>query len=396
MRIFFLCGFLTCVLFSSGQTTYTIDYIAEPLGSSCNVFGVNQTVDGFVHQSTKGFPNFVGNPDYYVNLPCKRNSVSSQVGTEYQILFPFKQNYKYQVNVYYRGTVASPSEFYPMITLALNSTKKAQVTSTSCTGPQSTSQTGLWFSGAAGPSFAWGSSLINSNALPQNYESLTIGSFPWPGSSVTGMQSIQIRQIQITEIPPPPPPVTITNNVISFATPFQYMEDISITGSTPDVSSGTYTYEWVVAPYSMGSPQTSTLNNFAISILQGSSVVNSSYTLQRKIISSTGVESLSNVLDMPKPTSNIVLSIAELPGNQKNGTKFIAGSAANFTISNPVSGVKYVWYYYHRYAPNNSAVTLVPTPAAGSNYSFTVGSYTGFPSGSPYYDILSVWGSDGS
>src|SRR5882757_8397024 len=104
MKLLLLSAFLSCFIIGKGQTTtYTIDYSYKTLGTSCNVFSVNQTVDNYVHQTTIASPNFVGNPDYYINLPCKRNSTTSQSGTEYQILFPFKKGYKYQINAYYRG-----------------------------------------------------------------------------------------------------------------------------------------------------------------------------------------------------------------------------------------------------------------------------------------------------
>ena len=195
--------FLVCFSIGNAQTTYTIDFSYKSLGTSCNVFSVDKNVDNYIHQSTIGFSTFVGNPDYYVNLQCKRNSSTTQVGTEYQVLFPFKKDYKYQINAYYRGTVTSGSEFYPMLAFGFNTTKKTQNTSTSCSGPQAISSSG-YTTASTGSNFAWSASpIVSTITLTQNYESLSVGSIPWPNNSATGVQNVQVRKIQITEIPPP-------------------------------------------------------------------------------------------------------------------------------------------------------------------------------------------------
>jgi hypothetical protein len=204
--------FLVCFSIGNAQTTYTIDFAYKSLGTSCNVFSVDKNVDNYIHQTTIGFPNFVGNPDYYANLPCKRNSSTSQVGTEYQILFPFKKGYKYTINAYCRGTISNNTEFYPMLAIGLNATKKAQNTSTNCSGPKPISMSGYTYS-STGSRFAWAASpIITTGELTQDYQSLSVASTPWPSSGATGIQTVQVRKIQITEeivaIPPPPPPTS--------------------------------------------------------------------------------------------------------------------------------------------------------------------------------------------
>lgn len=213
MRFFLLSIFLASFVASNAQTNYVIDYAYKNIKTGCNTFSDEIKVDEYTHQTTKGAPNFVGIPDYYVNLPCKRNSIVSQTGTEYQIIFPFKKNYKYQVTVYYKGTLSSPNinEPYPKLALMLNPTKKPKITSTACSGPQSIDGTN-YLTAASGSGFAWPTSaIINTNALTQDYESLSIASIPWESPIATGLQSIQVRKIQITETAPiiiPPAPTT--------------------------------------------------------------------------------------------------------------------------------------------------------------------------------------------
>jgi len=398
MKSFFLFAFLAFFITGNGQTTYTIDYTGESPGTGCNVFGVNKTIDNYIHQTTKGFPSFVANPDYYVNLPCKRNSPISQDGTDYQIIFPFKKDYKYQINAYYKGTITTPNsgELYPVLALTLNSTKKTQNTSTNCSGPQAIDQFDYLAKAASGSGFAWSASpIINTNALTQNYESLSIASIPWEGSATTGVQSIQVRKIQITEIAPAPV-VTISNNNISFNTPYQYLEDIDIVGTTPVISSGSYTYEWIIDGGPI-TPHTNLLDAYYIKVLENNTLLpTATHTVQRKITGSTGVVSYSNALTLPKPSSNIQLSIVDLPGNQKVGADYVAGSNANFTLSNTTPGVKYVWYYYHRYASSQTAFVLGQSPDIGTSYSITVGNYSPGPNALPFYERLMIFGSDGS
>lgn len=203
---------LTNVAYSQ-STTYSIDYSYETLNANCNVFQTALQVDGFNHESTIGFPTFTGATTYYVNLQCKRNSSSSQVGTEYQIIFPFKKYYKYQINIQAKGTVSNSNEYYPMVGLKLNEVEKTHNTSGSCTaGPQAIAISDYDATASVGSSLAWNLQPIidMSSALTKNYESLSIGAIPWPGSA-TGTQSVQVRAIQIveTQVYFPVPPVAV-------------------------------------------------------------------------------------------------------------------------------------------------------------------------------------------
>jgi hypothetical protein len=208
--IFFICLFC-CSIVNAQTTTYEIDYSYDlGLGASCNVFSAEKTINGFKHQTTKGFPNYIVNTQIgsHINLACKRNSSSSQSGTDYQILFPFKKNYKYQINVYYKSTYAS-GEFSPMIGVRMNATKKTHNTSVSCSGPQSIDFMEYEGQGSAGLSFAWPTTpLISTGVLTQDYESLSIASFPLSAYQATQVQGIQVRTVRIVEIAPPPTGIT--------------------------------------------------------------------------------------------------------------------------------------------------------------------------------------------
>ncbi len=196
-----LCSALFCAV-PKAQTTYTIDFSYETINANCNVFASATTVDNFVHKSTIGFPKYTAAPDYFVDLPCKRNSQTSQVGTEYQIIFPFKKDYRYTINAYYKGTKTNTNDFYPLIGLGLNETEKAHNTATTCTGPQSIQFTNLTL-GASGPTFAWAASpMISTTPLSKNYASLSVAGYPWEGSTASGNCAIQVRAITIVEYAP--------------------------------------------------------------------------------------------------------------------------------------------------------------------------------------------------
>ena len=221
---------------SAQTTTYEIDYSYDVgLGSSCNVFSTEKTINGFKHQTTKGTPKYTidTHNGSHINLACKRNSSSSQLGTDYQILFPFKKDYKYQINVLYKGAYAS-GEFVPIIGLKMNTAKKTHNTSVSCTGAQSIDIGQYQGQGVSGPSFAWSSSpLITTGALTQNYESLSIASLTTQSPLTTQTQEIQVRTVRIVEIAPTPPIPTVAND--------DYTGAITLTpdASTP-VSGTTY------------------------------------------------------------------------------------------------------------------------------------------------------------
>jgi hypothetical protein len=179
---------------------HSIDFGYKTLNTSCNVFATGIDVDGRTHQTTIGYPTFSGAPDYLLNLPCRRISQSSETGTEYQILFPFKKGYKYSINVQYSGTVSGANESYPQLALKLNITKKSQQSSTSCGTTQSISPAGYSGYAASGSGLAWASSpIISTGELDKDYESLSVASLPWPSSTSTGNQSIRVRKITITE-----------------------------------------------------------------------------------------------------------------------------------------------------------------------------------------------------
>lgn len=189
-----------CISYAQAQNTYTIDFSYETLNNNCNVFASNVTVDGYVHQTTVGFPKYTAATDYFVNLPCKRNSSTSQLGTEYQIKFLFKKDHKYNINVYYKGTVQGPSDFYPAIALRLNPTALTHYTSTSCAGPQAISQNYTAY-GTAGSNWAWVNNLISTPVLATDYQSLSVAGYP-QGTSAGGSNAVQVRIITIIEYPP--------------------------------------------------------------------------------------------------------------------------------------------------------------------------------------------------
>ena len=192
MKRFTFLALLLCSYFAYSQDhTYTIDMSYESLSTTaCNIFATATTVDNFVHKSTIGFPTFSGNSDYCINLPC---NVSGSLGTEYQIVFPFKQGNTYTITPLYRGVTTNG--LYPVLAFGLNETEKTHNTSTTCTGPKNVSQNYNFYA-TSGSTFAWTApgQEFNTGALLKNYASLSVASYPDQSSGTLQVRTIVIRE----------------------------------------------------------------------------------------------------------------------------------------------------------------------------------------------------------
>jgi hypothetical protein len=80
------------------------------LGSACNVFAQPTTFQGYVHQTTLGFPNYVFGSQYggVINL-ANQNSGTGVKSTQYQINFHFKKGFNYSLSAYGYCNTASPN-----------------------------------------------------------------------------------------------------------------------------------------------------------------------------------------------------------------------------------------------------------------------------------------------
>ncbi|MDA3616006.1 hypothetical protein [Polluticaenibacter yanchengensis] len=189
--------FATCIY--AQTTTYQIDYTYKTINTNCNVFSTNTTIDNYIHQTTIGSPKFVGAPSYYIELQCKKKGVNNDLGTEYQILFPFKKGYKYKIMCYFSGSITNQNEFYPQLAMTLHKTKKAHSTLTACSGPKTSSLIYNTYFAGSNPGFGWSPS-FETSALDANYESLSVGALPWNGPTITNTQTIKVQKILISEI----------------------------------------------------------------------------------------------------------------------------------------------------------------------------------------------------
>lgn len=194
------------------------------------------------------------------------------------------------------------------------------------------------------------------------------------------------------------PAVPITNNTIAFNTPYVYMENIDIAGSTPTVIGGNYTFEWLVddrwfAGYNV---TTQTLNSLQVGL--SSILLSGPHFIQRKITSATGEVNLSDKLYLTVPSTTATVNVIELPGNTKVGDNFVRGTVANLTVDNPVPGVKYTWYYNHWFAQANSAYEVLATSTSTNpSFIFTISPTRFPPTGRPIRpELIYVYGSDGT
>ncbi|WP_205512522.1 hypothetical protein [Longitalea arenae] len=199
-KITFLAFLLFCGTTYAQDYVYTIDlsYDQSLSTTACNVFATTTKVDNLNHKTTIGFPTFVGNPDYYINLPCRQISSTVAVGTEYQILFPFKAGNTYEITALYRG-VRAGNEIFPNLAFGFNETEKTHNTSTSCTGPQAVNLADYNFIAASGASFSWlaDDRTCKTGVLTKSYASLSVAAVPF--SLSPSAASVQVRTIQIRE-----------------------------------------------------------------------------------------------------------------------------------------------------------------------------------------------------
>lgn len=89
---------------NSFAQTVTIDYSYANLNSNCNIFASPTTYQGYVHQTSFGFPYF-SSPDGAIVLQSKPISSSKQGATEYSIAYPFKAGHHYQIQLYGKCTL---------------------------------------------------------------------------------------------------------------------------------------------------------------------------------------------------------------------------------------------------------------------------------------------------
>ncbi|KAA2239074.1 hypothetical protein F0L74_22955 [Chitinophaga agrisoli] len=199
-------------------------------------------------------------------------------------------------------------------------------------------------------------------------------------------------------VPYTPPADPISNNTIAFNTPYVYMNNLDVSGSTPAVQTGSYTYYW---HFDMGgdvnNPADYTVIANTVNSLQlapSNRLINGTYRLTRVITDANGVINTSNELVLTRPSSSIILNVVELPGNTKQGDAFLVGTVAHLGISNPTPGIKYLWYYYHWYIPVNVGYIQLAS-GEGTSFDFTLSpTRLPFPNARP--ENIYVWGSDGS
>jgi len=193
--------------------------------------------------------------------------------------------------------------------------------------------------------------------------------------------------------------VPILNNTISFNTPYVYLNNVDVVGSTPTVNTSTYTVLWLVDGFTVNSPNYNVVSssNTNVQLAPSSYLVSAPHTIQRQITNSYGDVSLSNALTLSVPSSSVTLNVVEDPGNTKAGNYFVPGSTINLSVSNATAGLKYVWFYYHWYSGTNVSYTLLAS-GTGTPMSFPL-SPTRFPpppAPPARPDLFYVFGSDGS
>jgi hypothetical protein len=206
MKCFMLAFLNFILLFSTAKSQVNIDYSNEGvLSSACNTFSSTPIVDGYTHQSTIGFPTYLAAPQNLISLACSATQSGSTIeyrGTEYQILFPFKKYFSYEITSYFKGVKVQADAFFPRLGMAVLKTPKNANVALNCVGPQlfdptqySSIESYSVLTNPSGP-------ILTTGWLGDNYQSLLIAALPTQGSVTTGATNIQIRKVTITEKSP--------------------------------------------------------------------------------------------------------------------------------------------------------------------------------------------------
>ncbi len=183
-------------IFCLSQITYTIDYSFANLSTTaCNVFNQPTTYQGYIHQTTVGFPNFTTD-NFVINLQCSPNSNdplgTNPYSTQYCIAFSFKKGFKYNISIY--GAAGIIGSQAPLLGVGFSNSITTN-SSTNCTGAQlySVASPAVTTTSSFSSSYAWVNSVVNST-FSQNYSYLLLTALP--GNS-TEKQSVHIQKIQI-------------------------------------------------------------------------------------------------------------------------------------------------------------------------------------------------------
>lgn len=178
----------------------TISYEYASLGTSCNVFSSPVTHDGYVHQTSVGFPNYAANPIDAVILEAANYTTNEHKVEIYSIAYNFKAGYSYTIRVYGSATIGT---HHPTVGLSISKTNGGTNSSTTCTGPQNFAVSGKsnYAQSTLSGSWAWSNAIINDVTMDDNYGYLLVAAFP--SVDMTGTQNVKVRKIQIVESEPP-------------------------------------------------------------------------------------------------------------------------------------------------------------------------------------------------
>jgi hypothetical protein len=166
--------------------------------ANCNIFSPKINVNTIPHKTVFGQPAY-NTTNKSVILKCDYTSNFNK-GTQYKLLYPFKQGYTYKITLSAKNmTAAAFGNIYDQIGLYMDNDNSLTNGNSSCNGPEVVSLAGSV--NTINPDFFVDYD-FNFYTLSSNYSTFYVYSTPSVGC-IPIIQNIEIKKITITETPPP-------------------------------------------------------------------------------------------------------------------------------------------------------------------------------------------------
>ena len=335
-------GFINTI-FSQTVIDYTVWSTSQ-----CNAFNPPATVNGIVHTSTCGRPQY-NSTNHDIVLGCN-NTSGFGYGTEYKFAFNFKLNYSYSIKINAWAITSSTSEPFPKLRIDFNSASNGSGSANCSTAAESVNTTSALTNtnnqGISTGQFLDYTFPFSSLTVANGF--LYVGAIP---SLTTTVASIEIKKITITETPPPPTftlapatlNVTIGTSVSQTFTVTNVYSTAGVTGYTWNLGAtpNGWKYLGAAAPATINT----TVNTLA---------------LQTDICATT-IKSVSAVakIGAASYTTNSSVVTAVAPVYTITGpARVCAGTTANYSINAP-AGSTVNW------AVSPAGIVTPPNPATG-------------------------------
>ncbi|MBK7885636.1 MAG: hypothetical protein IPJ81_19000 [Chitinophagaceae bacterium] len=214
------------------QTVINYETWAPPNPLPCNIFANAVNINGISHQTSIGQPRY-NVIDKSIIIDCKSTNETPSLGTEYKINYIFKKAHSYKIVV--NAARIKPNPDFPNCSLQLLPSNTYYY-SGNCNNVQNITANNTYIQSILGNAFL--DYAYNLPAFASEHGYLYIAAIP---SYLGSFQSISIRKITITEIPPTPAFSLSPTSVNKLcALPLEQIFTVTNIYNSPNVTS----YEW--------------------------------------------------------------------------------------------------------------------------------------------------------